>query len=372
MKILHVFKTYFPDSYGGIEQVIRQICLGTSQQGFSNRVFTLSANPSPENLRLPEAEIIRSRLDIEIASTGFSFAALKNFKKQVIWADVIHYHFPWPFADILHCLYGHKKPSLATYHSDIVRQRFLMPLYRPLRDRFLSNLTAIVATSPNYVKTSPVLQKYLDKVHVIPIGVDKTSYPVPTAASLNFWQEKLGNNFFLFVGVLRYYKGLSILLEAIKNSSIQIVIVGAGPEEPALKIQAEQLKLTNLKFLGALPDEDKIALLTLCRGVVFPSHLRTEAYGVSLLEGAMYGKPLISCEIGTGSSYININNETGLVIPPNSPEALRNAMEFFQKHPQQGQIMGEAAYQRYLTALTAQRMTNAYVKLYQKLCGNLG
>jgi rhamnosyl/mannosyltransferase len=80
--------------------------------------------------------------------------------------------------------------------------------------------------------------------------------------------------------------------------------------------------------LGFLPDEDKVALLELCYSVIFPSHLRSEAFGISLLEGAMYGMPLISSEIGTGTTYINIDGETGIVVPPSEPDALRQALDF--------------------------------------------
>ena len=75
--------------------------------------------------------------------------------------------------------------------------------------------------------------------------------------------------------------------------------------------------------MGYLLEDDKVALINLCYAVVFPSHLRSEAFGISLLEGAMYGKPLISSEIGTGTSHINIDGETGLVVPPNDPVALQ-------------------------------------------------
>ena len=96
--------------------------------------------------------------------------------------------------------------------------------------------------------------------------------------------------------------------------------------EADLKQQALRLGVKKVYFLGAVSDEDKIALVKLCRGVVFPSHLRSEAFGVTLLEGAMFGKPLISSEIGTGSSYVNIDGVTGIVVPPNDPVALRDAM----------------------------------------------
>jgi glycosyltransferase involved in cell wall biosynthesis len=76
--------------------------------------------------------------------------------------------------------------------------------------------------------------------------------------------------------------------------------------------------------------------------VAFPSHLRSEAFGISLLEGAMYGKPMISSEIGTGTTYINIDQQTGLVVPPSDPQALREAMRTLWDDPQLAQEMGSA------------------------------
>jgi rhamnosyl/mannosyltransferase len=229
----------------------------------------------------------------------------------------------------------------------------------------LKSATKIVATSPQYRQISPVLQQFLDKTEVIPIGLDKSTYPVPTENCLNDWEQRVGKGFFLFIGVLRYYKGLHVLLEAAQGMSCKIVIAGTGPMEAELKAQADRLNFENIVFLGKISDEDKVALLMLSLGIVFPSHLRSEAFGVSLLEGAMYGKPLISAEIGTGTSYINLHEETGLVVPPENPEALREAMQFLYDNADQAKRMGEAAEKRYWEYFTAKLMGENYAKLYR-------
>ncbi|MMZ61945.1 D-inositol 3-phosphate glycosyltransferase [compost metagenome] len=243
-------------------------------------------------------------------------------------------------------------------------------MYSPLMNKFLSSVDCIVAASPNYVKTSPVLQKYLPKVRVIPYGLDKKSYPVADEAHLERWRQQVGDRFFLFVGAFRYYKGLHILLEAIQGTDFPLVIIGAGPIEVELKQQAQELGLKNIHFLGALPDEDKAALLQLCYSVVFPSHLRSEAFGITLLEGAMYGKSLISSEIGTGTTYINIDQETGLVVPPSDPQALRAAMTTLWEDPELAQRYGENAAKRFQALFTSERMAESYIELYQQLIAN--
>ena len=366
-KVLHFFKTYYPDSFGGIEQAIFQMCKGTASYGYTSEVLTLSANAHKEPVEFSGHLVHQAKLDLQVASTGFSWSAFRKFSDFARQADIVHLHYPWPFMDIVHFASGHGKPTVVTYHSDIIRQKTLLNLYRPLKHRFLASVDRIVATSPNYLATSPVLNLYREKIVEITYGLEKSTYPVPTSELLANWRAQLPERFFLFVGMLRYYKGLHILLDALQGVDYPVVIVGSGPVEDELKKHVARLGLRNAHFLGQLPDEDKVALLTLCYGVVFPSHLRSEAFGLSLLEGAMYGKPMISSEIGTGTTYINIKDETGLVVPPRDPNALRQAMSYLWEHPLEAKAMGKRAEERYWQYFTADKMAKSYADLYGDL-----
>lgn len=368
LKVLHFYKTYFPDTIGGVEQFICHLCSNTQDFGVQSKVLTLSKNPTPSELQWQNHSVYRAQENFSIASTGFSMAAVAKFARLANDVDIIHYHFPWPFMDLLHFMAKIRKPTVLTYHSDIIRQKHFLKIYRPLQKLFLKQMNVIVATSANYAKTSPVLQHFCNKVEVIPIGLDKNKYPMPTKERLQYWQAKIGGSrFFLFVGMLRYYKGLHVLLNALKNLDYPMMIVGTGPEEKALQAQAQELGLQQVHFLGALSEEDKVALLQQCFAMVFPSHLRSEAFGISLVESAMFGKPMISCEIGTGTTFINIANETGLVVQPSDVIGLRRAMTALWENPMQAAHMGANALRRYEQYFTASKMTQAYVDLYRRL-----
>ena len=367
LRVLHVYRTYFPDTQGGLEEVIRQICRNTKEQGIASRVFMLSDNPVPAVIEREEAQVHRFHRTFEVASCGVSIGSLSGFKRLVEWADVVHYHFPWPFADLLHLLGRVSKPSLLTYHSDVVRQKTLLRFYRPLMRAFLNKVDVIVPTSENYFASSNELGRYSEKIDVIPIGLDEETYPSVSNEELSAVRERVGEGFFLFVGVLRYYKGLHILIDALQNTSLQCVITGAGPIETELKEQATKLGLKNVKFLGYVSDSEKVALYQLCRAVVFPSHLRSEAFGVTLIEGAMFGKPLISCEIGTGTTYVNADGETGIVVPPANAKALREAMLQLDEDEALAGSLGKAARSRYERLFTGRLMGERYAQLYKKL-----
>ena len=367
MRVLHFFKTYFPDSFGGTEQFIYQLARGSVRRGIDVDVLSLSSNVAEPTSMIDNHRSHRVKLDFEISSTGISFAAIRRFNELARQADIIHYHFPWPFMDLVHFANRKKRPTVVTYHSDILRQRFLLRFYQPLMKKFLGDVTRIVATSPNYLDTSPILNNYRHKTTVIPIGLDRSTYPDASPELMDIWRARLGGEFFLFVGMLRYYKGLHILLEAVRNTDLRVVIAGAGPTELELKRRAQSLGLGNVTFLGAIPDEDKVALLQLSLAVVFPSHLRAEAFGITLLEGAMFGKPMISSEIGTGTSFVNADGQTGIVVPPEDPEAFRAAMLTLRDQPGLASAMGRNAEARYRSHFTAELMVDRYMALYNDI-----
>lgn len=369
MRVLHFYKSALPDSVGGVAQMIHHLALGTSRLGVHVDVLSTTPRPEPPILASDGYTIHRAGPSIELASTSISLAALRLFAKLVASVDLVHYHFPWPFMDVVHVAVNARTPSVVTYHSDIVRQRTLLALYRPLQRRFLGSMGAIVATSPNYAATSEVLAEHAAKVRVIPIGLDREDYPPIDPSRVTYWRSVVGSRFFLFIGVLRYYKGLQILLDAARGGRVPVVIAGAGSAEGPLRAQARRLKLDHITFVGHVSESDKVALISLCEAVLLPSHLRSEAFGITLLEGAMYGKPMICSEIGTGTSYVNVADETGIVVPPEDSGALRAAMDYLWDNPSIARAMGARARERHRQHFTAGQMTRSYLALYRQLVG---
>ncbi len=363
-----------PDSQGGMQECIRQLCLQTKQYGVQNTVLTVSPNVSRvEELQRPECHLVRFPQSFDVASTSFSVRMMKGYAEAVQDSDLIHYHFPWPVADVMHYVHNIDKPYIVTYQSDIVKQRFLKVLYAPLMKKFLTGAQCITVASPNYLSSSPVLVQFKDKCQVMPLGLDENSYPVNVKKQINYWTDKLGKEpFFLFVGALRYYKGLQFLIQALEGTNYKLVLAGIGPMEAMLKKEVHSRNLqSQVLFTGFLEEEDKVALLQLCHAFVFPSHLRSEAFGISLLEAAMFGKPLISCEIGTGTTFINQDKKTGLVVRPERPDELRDAMCFLMdvRHTEVVKQMGKAARKRFEEVFTAQGMGKTCFRIYQEVLG---
>src|SRR3990167_10895515 len=361
MKIVHVYKSYYPHTFGGIEKFIDTLCTNTAARGIQNELVTTA--PCDEITYDNSAHLNKSfyPATIEKFSCPMSFSLLRNFRSKVKTADIIHFHFPWPFGDLLKLVSHIKKPYIVTYHSDIIRQKLIMPIYFPLMKYFLSRAKKILATSDNYVKSSPVLKHFSHNTAVIPIGLNDRYSDVN--------HQKLPEKpYFLFVGVLREYKGLSFLIEAMRNvENYNLVIAGDGPCYEELKILIARYHLKNIFLVGQVSEEKKNQLYQNAYGIVSSAHLRNEAYCYMLVEGLMFGKPLISTELSTGTSFVNANKKTGVVVPASNACALRRAMNELFENKAVAAEYGANGRARFLELFTADKMTDAYIDIYKEV-----
>jgi O-antigen biosynthesis rhamnosyltransferase len=366
LKVLHFYKTFYPDSYGGAEQAIHQICRATTREGVSNTVLAVSPTANPIEILSPEHRVVRAKRLLQVASMDVSIDAFKQFKALAKEVDLIHVHYPWPFMDAVLWASQINRPIVLTYHSDIIRQRYLRVAYAPLERWLLNRVDAVVATSPNYSLASSNLNQVTQKLSVIPLALDETSYP---SSSEPLPPALMPNQYFLFVGMLRYYKGLDVLIKACASEPYPIVIAGTGQEASQLRQLAHSLKANNVHFLGEVSEGLKLSLLQHCRAFVFPSNQRSEAFGVSLVEAALHGKPMVSCEIGTGTSFVNQDGQTGLVVMPGQTEPLQAALRSLWEDESKVSNMGRAARHRYETVFAAPLMGRAYAQVYRQLLG---
>jgi len=369
MRVLHFFKTYWPETFGGMERVIDTIARMTADHGVEHHILSINDNGENPQPYFHGQHLHKARRSFEVLSTDVSFEAFKQYRRLATDADVVHLHFPWPFMDIAHLAGGIAKPTVVTYHADALGNALVQSFYGLLMHRLLSRVDRIVATSPNYLDSSSVLRRYVNKTDVIPLGLDPQSYPKPSAETLAKWHTRFGDDFFLFVGVLRHYKGLGILLDAAKGMKQQVVIVGGGKREAEYRARKAECGLENVHFVGSIGDEDKMALLKLCTAFVLPSNKRSEAFGLSLAEAAMMGKPMISCEIGTGTSFVNRDGVTGIVLPPDDAGSLRRAMTTLGQDADLASAMGAAAAKHFHDKLHASNMGLRYHRLCRMVLG---
>jgi len=366
MKVTHIFKTYFPDTQGGLEEAIRQISKAAIKASIAVRVVSLSKNPKEQVQDGIETKSYYTTFDM--MSTPFSWNLVKDFRSIVKNSDIIHLQFPWPTAELLTLFFNVRKPIVLTFHCDIHINPMIRMLYVPFIHAILRKSDVIVPTSYNLQKSTKLLKKYQDKCKVVNLWIDEDRFDDNLVPSQDFAEHvnKIGD-FCLFVGVLRWYKGIDVLLDAAKKVNKTIVIVGKGPLYNQLNERIENEKIGNVLLMGYQSDANVKYLLSKCKFFVLPSVSPAEAFGQVLLEASFYKKAMISTELGTGTSYVNLDKETGHVIPPNNVIRLIDAINHLFDNPEVCRQFGENAYHRLLDNFTLKQQAQKYLDIYQEL-----
>jgi glycosyltransferase involved in cell wall biosynthesis len=242
--IIHIGK-FYPPYRGGMESYVKHIAENIPIE--QKVVVSNTQNKVVEEVvngvyvkRLPRL--------YHIFSQNFVRGLYRELKYSQ--AQIYHLHLPNPLAALAFLKANPTGKLIITWHSDIIRQKLFMPFYRPFLNRILQRADCIIATSPNYLSSSPYLKKYQNKCVVIPLGIDFNAYqilPEIGAEALNIrqlYKEKI----VLFVGRLVYYKGLDYLIQAAKQIEATVLLIGNGPME-ALLLEVRHLVLYNLRRL---------------------------------------------------------------------------------------------------------------------------
>jgi rhamnosyl/mannosyltransferase len=294
-------------------------------------------------------------------------------KKLAENADILHFHLPNPTAVMSYLIAGLNRKAVATYHSDIVRQRKLALFYRPFLKCFLNRIDRIIATSPNYVEFSNILSQYRLKCQVVPLGIPLSRFTsqADNQLKVELLIQEHGMRLVLFIGKFRYYKGLHVFIEAMKQVNGKLLMIGEGYLEEDLKKQVAANELDGkVTFLGELSDNEATAFLRACDIVVLPSVERSEAFGIVQLEAMACGKPVICTELGTGTTFINQHQKTGIVVEPNNPDALANAVNLLLDNPNLRKQYGQAGFNRVEKYFSVDRMINDLIAVYDTCLSN--
>ena len=377
MNILHIYKDYFP-VLGGIENHVRLLAEGQAARG--HQVTALITNP--DGLRttaIDEAgvRVVRAGRLATVASTPLSLALPWQLARAR--PDVVHLHFPYPIGEVSQWLLRRGRATVLTYHSDVVRQARILRLYRPLLARVLKKTDALIVGSPQ-MRNSAYLAPHQAKVRLIPYGIPLARFRGrPAATEMARVAERYLTTGpantgaapaprLLFVGRLRYYKGLDTLIEALPAlRPARLLVVGAGPmAEPWQTLTRAVGVPDRIAWLGEVPDADLPALYHLADLFVLPASHPSEAFGLVQVEAMAAGLPVVCTELGTGTSYVNQDGITGRVVPPRDPGALTSAISDLLADPALRARMGAAARAR-ATEFDLDLMVDRVLALYTDL-----
>jgi len=367
-KVLQVYKDYCPPVIGGVEGHINMLANGLKQRGIEVEVLVSNTRARLEKETINGIQVTKVPQLGRLASAPLNPTFPFHLRRLARDADVLHFHFPNPTGEISSLLTRPNNKVVVTYHSDIIRQARLAKLYSPLRRRFLESSQTIIATSPNYVRSSGVLGQFQDKTSVIPFGIDLARFALSSekAKEIATLRRTYGPSTLLFIGRFRYYKGLHVLIEAMSKVRGKLLLIGGGPVGKDLRSQVAAKRLEEkVFFLGELSDHEVVNHLHACDVFVLPSVLPSEAFGIVQLEAMACGKPVICTELGTGTSFVNQHGKTGLVVPPNNVDALAQAINHLLENPELREEYGREGRKRVEKYFSKERMVENIIGVYR-------
>ncbi|MDX1952691.1 MAG: glycosyltransferase [Verrucomicrobiota bacterium] len=367
MKLLELGK-YYPPHRGGIETLLRSFCEGFSARGAE--VTCIVSNRSRKQEVANSGGILLKRLPTwgEFFSTPITPAYLKESRN---WSgDLLHAHFPNPLADLSVLRAPPQLPIVLSYHSDVVRQAGWMRLYGSVLSHVLERVNQIVVASPPQLEHSKWLKPVRDRCSIIPYGIDLRQFDLTAEQQAKVFHLRQNARLPVVLTVGRFvgYKGHSYLIEAIKNLEAELWLLGSGPLEPQLKAQVARLELRDrVKFLGNLANEELSIHLHACTLFVLPSITPNEAFGIVQLEAMACGKPVISCDLKSGVPFVNLHDQTGIVVPPSSARALAEAIKYLLDRPDIAGRYAANGKARVEQEFRLEQMIERYWELFQKM-----
>jgi rhamnosyl/mannosyltransferase len=354
-RVLH-FGKYYPPHKGGIETVVETLCRGEKRWAETQALV----------IRRERSTVVEVLDEVPVRRVGSvaTVGAVSIAPTLPIWlaradADILVLHEPSPVI-----------PLVVWYHSEVIRPRWKYQLlYQPLLDFALRRAARVVVASPPMLEVQ-ALAPHRAKCVVVPYGLPLERYsPAPAvSARADMLRREAVRPTLLFVGRLVGYKGVEVLLRAMPGLDADAVVIGDGPCRGSLESVARELgPAARVRFLGEVDGDELLAWYHACEVLVLPSITRQETFGMVQLEAMLCGRPVVSTELGTGVSWVNQHEHTGLVVRPGDSRELHHALARLIGDPGLRRRLGDAARARVLGHFTAETMCNATRLLYRDI-----
>ncbi|KRR00611.1 glycosyl transferase [Bradyrhizobium jicamae] len=362
--VLHIFKVYYPDLFGGTLSVIRDICAGLKDM-FSAGVLVCSKSGGKSRIVVNDVAVERVRSFGDVLSLPAAPAYPLRLWRRIAEHDLLALHAPFPLADLVFALgFGRSRPLVVHWHADIVSHAALRPFIEPLMRRTLRRAEAIIVSDPVLIQNTPLLREFADKCHAVPFGIDVAKYdpPAPRLDRVN-----ARGRLVLACGRLVPYKGFDVLVRAAFGQSFEVWIVGEGRERERLEQLIENLGLQDrVRLLGSVPESDRIKLMGIADVFVMPSVTNAETFGLVQLEAMAAGRPVVNTSLDTGVPQVARHGIEAITVPPGDPDKLAEAINTLIADPERRRRMGEAARQRAATKYSAAAFCKGIEKIYRE------
>lgn len=361
--MLHIFKIYYPDLFGGTLTVIRDIC-ASLKDTFASAVLTCSQSADQREIVVNDVPVERVRSFGNVMSLPAAPAYPWRLWQKIAEHDLLALHAPFPLADLVFALgFGRNRPLVVHWHADIVTHSGLRWLIEPLMRRTLRRAKAIIVSDGVLIEETPLLREFEDKCHVVPFGIDTSVYDWPKIEPHHVNDR---GRLVLACGRLVPYKGYDVLIRAAVNRKFEAWIIGEGAERPRLEQLISELGVGDrVRLLGSVTDSERIKLMCLADVFVMPSVTNAETFGLSQLEAMAAGRPVVNTALDTAVPRVARHGMEGITVPPGDAEKLGEAIDALISDPERRRRLGLSARARAVSRYSATAFKEGMESVYR-------
>lgn len=357
-RILQIGKYYPPDP-GGIESHLQ--LLSEELKKWAQVRVLVARDKNPHNAG---PDVLRLRPIITLAGAPICPSMVAKISRS--GADLVHLHLPNPGAILAYLASGRRGRLVASWHSDVVRQKALMNIFAPIQYWFLSLCDAIVIASREHLESSDQLGQWGDRCKVIPYGVRASDFDSPNQKMVERIQALFGPRIVMTAGRLVYYKGFEHLIRAMVEVDATLLIVGDGPDYSKLEELAWEMGVrSRVVFVGRV--DDVKPYYHAADVFVLPSVERSEAFGIVQLEAMACRTPVINTSLPTAVPRVSLDGVTGFTVPPKDRKMLAFAINRLLSDRELHARFAEAARRRVESVFNASSMSESMIDLYASL-----
>jgi len=373
MKVLMLTPSLFP-IVGGTERLVQNLALKLNELGIHTDVMTFNMNEKynpvwREEVKQDDFSVFRvpalnffhkSRYNpTEILFRVHVIPAL-NFTKRLKDYDILHFHDD---VDLSFSLFSYfiKRPKIFQCHT-------LAGTYTRYKNRSLPR-TILRKAGNSYICVSNFAKKLLldlgvpeSKIFILYNGVDTEKFKPDKA-------EKV-DNLILYAGRITRSKGLHVLLNSLKYLDMPVRLVVAGPrqdheylEEMLGSGSKQKIGIHEIELLGTIHQDKMVEWYR--RASIFVTPSLKEEFGIVNLEALSCETPVVASEVGGIKEFVN-HNVNGILVPPNDPKKLANALKELLENKELREKYGRNGRKMVEEHFSWDSIAKELIKIYEK------
>lgn len=362
---------------GGMERVMCGLARHLPKSGYSTWTYVPDSSTNGALLDWCRDQGVDAVADgaVSDAAAPHTLGSARAFRDLIrrVDPDIVNLHYGDNFVSLWDVLAARlsgrrRKVVVSVYHpTPWATTTWRKRIMTAVGGRLAHEVTTCSRATEDVLVETPIAAKRIAR---IPCGIAIPTELTPKKEARARLEVPDGAYVIVSIARLVDHKGLDLLIGAVDDHDLAgsvLLIVGDGPMRPQLEQLASTVEHVDVRILGRVGRIDDV----LAAADVFALPSLLEGFGLVYVEAAMYGVPSVATNVG-GIPDAVVDNETGILVEPESLAQVRAALVDLRRDPAHRQCLGDAAGKRARAELSDVEMSSRFAALFDVLKPSIG